>query len=135
MDNDTMPADKLVKVYRKIRDAINEKEEAHKTEIAELKEQLDVVGAKLLEICNTQNMDSLRTPEGTATRRAVTRYWTNDWESMYGFIKEHDAPFLLEQRIHNGNMRQFLEENPETLPIGLNADTKYVISVRKPTNK
>lgn len=135
MDNDTMPADKLVRVYRKIRDAINEKEEAHKTEIAELKEQLDVVGAKLLEICNTQNMDSLRTPEGTATRRAVTRYWTNDWESMYGFIKEHDAPFLLEQRIHNGNMKQFLEENPETLPIGLNADTKYVISVRKPTNK
>lgn len=135
MDNDTMPADKLVRVYRKIRDAINEKEEAHKTEIAELKEQLDIVGAKLLEICNTQNMDSLRTPEGTATRRAVTRYWTNDWESMYGFIKEHDAPFLLEQRIHNGNMKQFLEENPETLPIGLNADTKYVISVRKPTNK
>ena len=135
MDNDTMPADKLVRVYRKIRDAINEKEEAHKTEIAELKEQLDTVGAKLLEICNTQNMDSLRTPEGTATRRAVTRYWTNDWESMYGFIKEHDAPFLLEQRIHNGNMKQFLEENPETLPIGLNADTKYVISVRKPTNK
>lgn len=135
MDNDTMPADKLVRVYRKIRDAINEKEEAHKTEIAELKGQLDIVGAKLLEICNTQNMDSLRTPEGTATRRAVTRYWTNDWESMYGFIKEHDAPFLLEQRIHNGNMKQFLEENPETLPIGLNADTKYVISVRKPTNK
>lgn len=135
MEDDTMPADRLVKVYRKIRDAINEKEEAHKTEIAELKEQLDIVGAKLLEICNTQNMDSLRTPEGTATRRAVTRYWTNDWESMYGFIKEHDAPFLLEQRIHNGNMKQFLEENPETLPIGLNADTKYVISVRKPTNK
>ena len=135
MEGDTMPADRLVRVYRKIRDAINEKEEAHKAEIAELKEQLDVVGAKLLEICNTQNMDSLRTPEGTATRRAVTRYWTNDWESMYGFIKEHDAPFLLEQRIHNGNMKQFLEENPETLPIGLNADTKYVISVRKPTNK
>lgn len=135
MEGDTMPADRLVRVYRKIRDAINEKEEAHKTEIAELKEQLDIVGAKLLEICNTQNMDSLRTPEGTATRRAVTRYWTNDWESMYGFIKEHDAPFLLEQRIHNGNMKQFLEENPETLPIGLNADTKYVISVRKPTNK
>jgi hypothetical protein len=130
-----MPADKLVRVYRKIRDAINEKEEAHKTEIAELRAQLDVVGVKLLEICNTQNMDSLRTPEGTATRRAVTRYWTNDWEAMYGFIKDHDAPFLLEQRIHNGNMKQFLEENPETLPIGLNADTKYVISVRKPTNK
>lgn len=135
MEGETLPADKLVKVYRKIREAINEKEEAHKAEITGLKEQLDAIGAKLLEICNSQNMDSLRTPEGTVTRRAVTRYWTNDWESMYRFIKEQDAPFLLEQRIHNGNMKQFLEDNPETLPIGLNADTKYAVTVRKPTNK
>ena len=135
MEGENLPADKLVKVYRKIRDAINEKEEAHKTEISGLKEQLDAVAAKLLEICNTQNLDSLRTPEGTVTRRAVTRYWTNDWESMYQFIKEQDAPFLLEQRIHNGNMKQFLEENPDTLPIGLNADTKYAVTVRKPTSK
>jgi len=135
MEGETLPADRLVKVYRKIRDAINEQEEAHKTAIAVLKEQLDAISAKLLEICNAQNMDSLRTPEGTVTRRAVTRYWTNDWESMYGFIKEHDVPHLLEQRIHNGNMRQYLEDNPETLPIGLNADTKYAVTVRKPTNK
>ena len=135
MEGESLPADKLVKVYRKIRDAINEKEEAHKAEITVLKEQLDAIGAKLLDICNEQNMDSLRTPEGTVTRRAVTRYWTNDWESMYKFIKEQDAPFLLEQRIHNGNMKQFLEDNPETLPIGLNADTKYAVTVRKLTNK
>jgi hypothetical protein len=135
MEGDTLPADKLVKVYRKIRDTINEKEEAHKAEIATLKEQQDKVSAALLEICNSQNVDSLRTAEGTVSRRAATRYWTNDWESMYRFIKEQDAPFLLEQRIHNGNMKQFLEDNPETLPIGLNADTKYIINVRKPTNK
>jgi hypothetical protein len=30
---------------------------------------------------------------------------------MYQFIKEHDAPFLLEQRIHNGNLKQFLADN------------------------
>lgn len=130
-----LTADKLVTVYRKIRAAIDEKEEAHKTEVAALREQLDLVSAQLLDLCNTQNVDSLRTPVGTVTRRTVTRYWTNDWERMYDFIKEHDAPFLLEQRIHNGHMRQFIEENPDKLPIGLNADTKYAITVRKPTNK
>lgn len=135
MEGINLPADKLVMVYRKIRQAIDEKEEAHKAEIGKLKDQLELVSTKLLDICNTQNLDSLKTPEGTAMRRAVTRYWTSDWKSMYEFIKEHDAPFLLEQRIHNTHMKQFLEENPETLPMGLNADTKYVISVRKPTNK
>ena len=37
--------------------------------------------------------------------------------------------------IHNGNMKQFLEENPDMLPIGLQADRKFVIQVRKPTSK
>ena len=135
MDVEDLPADKLVAVYRKIRGVIDEKEAEHKELIGQLKEQLEAVSEKLLDICNTQNLDSLRTPMGTVTRRTVTRYWTSDWEAMYGFIKEHDAPYLLEQRIHNGNMKQFLEENPDTLPVGLNADTKYAVTVRKPTNK
>lgn len=135
MELKDVPADKLVSIYRKIRVVIDEKEAAHKEELGELKKHLDLVSGEILRICNEQNLDSLRTPSGTVTRRTVTRYWTNDWEAMYGFIKEQDAPHLLEQRIHNGNMRQFLEENPDTLPMGLNADTKYAITVRKPTNK
>lgn len=132
---DDLPVDKLVAAYRRIRSAVQDEEEAHKQKIASLKEQMDLVNAKLLEICNAQNVDSLRTKEGTVSRRMATRYWTSDWESMYRFIKEHDAMHLLEQRIHNGNMRTYLEENPDVLPVGLNADTKYVISVRKPTEK
>lgn len=130
-----MKADALVLAYRKIRDAINEKEEAHKAEIAELKAQQDLVSDALLALCNEQNLDSIRTPAGTVTRTVNTRYWTNDWASMHEFIKEHDALYLLEQRIHNGNMKQFLEDNPDDLPVGLNADTKYVIRVRKPMSK
>ena len=135
MEDEAIPADKLVAVYRRIRAAIDEKEEQHAKEIGELKGKLDLVGDKLLKLCNDQNVDSLRTPEGTVMRRIKSRYWTNDWEQMYKFIKEHDAPFLLEQRIHNGNMKQFLEENPDLHPAGLQADRKYAITVRKPTNK
>jgi hypothetical protein len=135
MEVQDLPADKLVGIYRKIRGVIDEKETAHKEEIAALKGQLEIVGSQLLNICNSQNVDSLRTSAGTVTRTTKTRYWSSDWESMYTFIKEHNAPHLLEQRIHNGNMRQFLEENPDDLPLGLNADTKYAVTVRKPTTK
>ena len=137
-------ADELVAAYLKIRSAIQFKEEAHKAEIEDLKAQQDVISEALLGLCNEQNVEGLRTKAGTVSRRIQTRYWTNDWSSMYDFIKEHDAldlikeqdaPFLLEQRIHNGNMKQFLEENPDVLPIGLQADRKYVITVRKPTAK
>ena len=124
-----------MRVYRKIRDALQEHEEAHKAATATLNEQLEAVGGAILKTCNEQNMDSIRTPEGTVSRRVSSRYWTTDWPSMYKFIKENDTPFLLEQRIHNGNMKQFLEENPDASPIGLQCDRKYVLHVRKPTGK
>jgi hypothetical protein len=68
-------------------------------------------------------------------RRTITKYWTSDWERMYQFIREHDAFHLLEQRVHSKHMEDFLDENPDLMPIGLNIDRKFVISVRKPTNK
>jgi hypothetical protein len=132
---ETQTLDVLVDVYRRIRAAIDEAEDAHKTKIAELKEQLETVAAKLLQACNDQNADSIKTPMGTVSRRVQSRFWTTDWDSMYQFIRENDAPFLLEQRIHNGNMKQFLEENPDAMPAGLQVDRKYVIQVRKPTNR
>jgi hypothetical protein len=130
-----IPLSDLVRTYRKVRDAVQEKEEAFKADIQSLRDQLETVGNAILATCNAQNMDSIRTPEGTVSRRVSSRYWTTDWESMYKFIKENDIPFLLEQRIHNGNMKQFLEENPDSLPIGLQCDRKYVLHVRKPTGK
>lgn len=130
-----MPLDEVVSVYLKIRNAIKAKEEEHEAEVAELKAQFDIVSGKLLDLCNEQNLDSIKTPVGTVSRRVSSRYWTTDWDSMYQFIKTHDVPFLLEQRIHNGNMKQFLEENPDDYPIGLQADRKFTIQVRKPTAK
>jgi hypothetical protein len=126
---------KLVSVYLKLRDAIQEKEEQHKQELQELQSEFDVVSGVLLSHCTTQNIDSIKTPVGTISRRISTRYWTSDWDSMYQFIKEHDAPFLLEQRIHGSNMREFLENNPDAFPVGMQAERKYTVQVRKPTKK
>jgi hypothetical protein len=133
--NTDKSVEEMVAAYRKIREAISEKEEAHKADISGLREQLDIVSYALLGVCNSLQADSLRTAAGTVSRRVNTRYWTTDWERMYEFIRENDVPFLLEQRIHNGNMKQFLDENPDSLPIGLQADRKFVIQVRKPTGK
>ena len=127
--------EEMVLAYRKIRDAIRDKEEQHKEELAGLKEQLDVVAGALLDICNNLDVDSLRTEAGTVSRRVNTRYWTSDWDAMYRFIQEQNTPFLLEQRIHNSNMKQFLADNPGLLPVGLQADNKYIVQVRKPTAK
>lgn len=132
---DKLPVEKLVSAYRKIRAAIAEEEEVFEAKVAGLKEKLDYVSKELLEFCNDQNVDSIRTPAGTLSRRVQSRYWTSDWDQMYSFIEKHNAPFLLEKRLHNGNVKQFLEENPDVLPVGLQVDSKYVVHVRKPTEK
>jgi hypothetical protein len=130
-----IPINDLVAVYRKLRAAIAEAETDYEEKVKDLKEQMDTVSAELLNFCNEQNLDSVKTPSGTISRRVQTRYWTTDWEQMNNFIVEHQAVHLLEKRIHNGNMKQFLEDNPDVLPIGLQIDNKYIIQVRKPNDK
>ena len=127
--------EETVNVYLKIRDAIEALKERQKEELAELEQQYEVVSNTLLDFCNAQNLDSVKTKAGTISRRVSSRYWTSDWDSLNRVILEHDAIYLLERRIHNGNMKQFLEENPEAFPPGLQADSKYTVQVRKPSNK
>lgn len=126
-----MDATKLVSAYIKMRDAKDALTREYEAKINEVKEQMELVEQALLEICKETGQDGGKTAYGTFSRTVKTRYWTNDWGSMYSFIKEHDAIQLLEQRVHQGNMKQFLTENPGLLPQGLNTDSKYSITVRR----
>ena len=54
---------------------------------------------------------------------------------MYDFLKEHDAFHLLEKRISGLAMKQFLEDNPDLMPAGLQVNRKYIVSVLKPRKK
>ena len=126
-----MSAEELAKIYVKIRDAKEARATELKEELAKYQEQLDMIADKLLELCKEQNATSIRTDSGTIIRKISTRYWTNDWDSMYKFIKENDAYGLLEQRLHQTNMRQFLEDNPDLMPPGTLVDSKYTVVVRR----
>lgn len=128
-------ADKLVRVYIKMRDARDALVSAHEKELAALTDQMSMIEAELLDLCNATGQDGGRTKYGTFTRTTKVRYWTSDWDSMRAFIKQHDAMDLLEQRIHQTNMRNFLRENPDSIPAGLNADSRYSITVRRASTK
>jgi len=78
---------------------------------------------------------SLRTDHGTVSLMEKTRFYTTDWDSFKKFMVEQDALDLLEKRISQTNMKLFLEENPGAVPPGLNSDTEFDISVRKPSTK
>lgn len=123
--------DKLTQIYLKIRDAKDALTSKYKQDVAELDQQMDTLEQEMLETCKTMNASSIRTPHGTIVRSVKSRYWTNDWDSMYNFIEETGAFGLLEKRIHQTHMKEFLTENPDIYPKGMNVENEFTVVVRR----
>lgn len=130
-ETDKVPVEKLVRVYLKMNATLTEMRHAYEAQEKVLKEKMATVKGALLEHCKAHNVDSVRTGEGLFYRTVKRDYWTSDWDSMRKFIVEHKVPELLHERIHQTNMKQFLEEHPDLLPPGLNVDSEYTITVRR----
>ena len=122
-----VPAEKLVRVYLKMKTAKSDLE----VQVKKIDAQRDQVKAALLAYCKEQSLESVRTTEGLFYRSIKKRYTTNNWEALGKFVLEHQVPELYEKRLHQGNIQQFLEEHPDLLPPGLNVDSEYTITVRK----
>ena len=135
MSEQQIPLDKLAKVYRKMRDQISELTKEYDTQVEILKAQQDEIKNAMKEQMQALGVTSVRTDQGTVVLSVKTRYSTADWDSFKKFVIEHEALDLFEKRIAQTNMKQFLDENPGVVPPGLNSNSEYDVSVRKPTAK
>lgn len=126
--------DQLTAIYLKIRDKRAEHKREFENVDKDLEEQQKMLAEQMLDSCKELGADSIKTPHGTIIRSVKSKYWTGDWDSMYTFIKEHDAFGLLEKRLHQTNMKDFLNENPDVMPMGLNVENEYSIVVRRAKN-
>ena len=133
MSEDSVPLDKLAKIYRKLRSKITDLTQEYDTQVEVLKAQQDEIKNAMKDQMKTMGVTSVRTTEGTVVLSVKTRYSTQDWDEFKKFVIAHEAIELLEKRIAQTNMKQFLEDNPDILPIGLHSASEYDISVRKPT--
>lgn len=129
--SDQPQADRLVKAYVKMRDKRAEILRAYEEEDGKIETQMDMISAELMRMCKEIGADSIRTEFGNVYRTVRTRYETTDWDNMYKFIMEHDIPQVLERRISVTNMKQFLDENPTLMPVGMNVNNKYTVTVRR----
>lgn len=128
----SVSAETLVQAYINIRDERDKIYNQQKQALKTLDEQLETVAKALLNICKDNKLDGFRTDFGTVSQIVKTEYWTNDWESLYKFIKDNDAFHLLHRRVNQSAMKEFLEENPDLHPAGLNSDQEYSIRVTRP---
>lgn len=127
MDLDDNQLEKLMQAEINMREAIEDLE----NKVKEIKAKRAQIQNALNEACQKLNVTSLKTSVGTLTRTLKTRYWTTDWPEMYKFLKENDALELMEKRISQSNMKDFVANNPDLSPPGLQATSEYSVSIRK----
>ena len=125
--------EKLTKVYLKISNKRSQLKKEFDKEEELLVAQQDKIKQALLEHCKEHDVSSVKTSEGLFYRSVRQKYWTSDWESMYEFVLENEIPEFFDKRLNQKNIKQFLEENPDKMPKGLNSDSTYTISVRRPS--
>lgn len=128
---ESVPLEKLVRVYIKMRGAKDKITKDYESQIEKIESDMQTIKQALLGYCKEHNVESVRTKEGTFFRNIKKRYWTNDWEAMGKFIVENNVPELLEKRLHQSNTQNFLEQNPDLLPPGLNVDSEFTITIRR----
>ena len=122
---------RLTETYLKIKAKRAELSAEFKDKDSELADNLEIVKRALLKYCEDEGVESVKTSAGMFDRSVKTRYWTSDWESMYKFVMENEVPEFFDKRLNQGNVRQFLEDNPDLVPRGLNVDSEYAVAVRK----
>jgi len=105
--------DELSVQYIKLRQKREILKERFTAEDGEFEKAMAEIEAQLLDTLNASNSNSMSTNSAVVIRTVRKRYMPSNWPAVYELIKKHDAYGLLEKRVHNGNMKDFLEEHPD----------------------
>ena len=133
MSDEMIPLDKLAKIYRKIKTEMDTLTQVYDTKFEELKAMQDELRFAMKDQMKALGVKSVNTAFGTVSLIHKTRYSTEDWDSFKKFIIANDVVDLLEKRIAQTNMVQWLEANPGKVPPGLNSFSDFEVRVTKPS--
>jgi hypothetical protein len=127
--------DRLVRVYRKIRDALGEKTKAYEAEVKVLKSQQRQIELELLRRLQARGASQTKTDDGTAFILEVMTSNIADEGVFFPFVlKTGDLDFF-QRRISITHLREYMKEHSNAVPPGLNIFKELTINVRAPKEK
>lgn len=125
-----MDYNKVITTYLKMRDKRAADSKVFKEADRAILEKMERLEHVLLKHIKDNGLKNIKGQSGTATRLVKTRYWASDKESFLEFVKENEAFGIMDQRITQSAMKQFLKDYPDLKP-PINTDSKYAIVVRR----
>lgn len=122
---------KLVKVHLKIRDTRDELRKTYEAKDNELKAKQERLENEMLRQLQEAGADSIRTPSGTVIKYEEVKPRADDWDAIYKWIVENDGWEMLERRLKQRTVKEFMEEHHGALPPGVSVFRSFVARVRR----
>jgi len=125
-----MQMDRMVRVYRKIREARAELKAEFDEKDKEFKEKLKTLEEAFMAQMNEIGSDSIKTPDGVVFRQVTTKASIADASAFFPWVRDHDAFDMLQKRVTIKAVTDFIEDNGEAPP-GISVHREHEIRVRK----
>jgi len=125
-----MTPDAMIEKYVALRDRKKAIEDRHKTELAPFNELLDKLEGWLLEALNAADLQSMRSPHGTAYKSVRTAAKVTDWKLALDFILERKLYELLEARVSKTAAFAIIDETKLPIP-GVDTTSEVVVNIRR----
>lgn len=125
--------EKVVQAYNAIRDARTVRRHAYEAEDVKLEADQQLLKGVLLQLLNQSGARSMTTDAGTVFKSEKIKPSAADWGVIWDWMKEHDAPDLVERRLKTTFIKDYMEANAGALPPGVNVMREFEVTVRRPT--
>ena len=125
-----MDMNRLVEGYVKARDKKAELKAAYTKQVEQLDDWMGKAEVAILRELQAQNIESVRTPAGTAYRATQTSATVSDWDSVLHHIRENEAWAMLERRVNKVAVQEYRAEHND-LPPGINWREEVVVNIRR----
>jgi hypothetical protein len=123
--------EEMIKKYKKIDSKRLAGKKAFEEKDAKLRKLLDILRSKFTEILSENNVESIKTTEGTIIKRDVIRYTIVNNQIFNDFVIENKELGLVENRPHQSNIKQYISENPDNYPHGIHEEKTLGVTIRK----
>lgn len=113
---DTLPDDKLIEMYVKLRDREGETKKRHTEELLPMRRVMLAIEGALMKRLLERSTTSTKGPSGTAYMSEDTSVQVRAWSETFGFIQNKELWELLEARVSKTAALAYMGETGEEIP-------------------
>ena len=120
----------MIEKYIALRDKKDEIKKQHTKQLEPFNQVMDRLEGMILDQLNQNNLDSMRSENGTAFKSTETSVTVKNWQETFGFIQSNGLWDLLEARVNKTAALSVIEESKAPIP-GVNVTQTTVVRVRR----